>query len=69
MLSVLCADLRDAVVLQLDDSGHSHLHAPKHRHHLQDLIVKGRSAEDLDDKESVSGGTDDPPFPLSVTEL
>ena len=39
--------LCDAVVLQVDDSGHGHLHAAEHRHHLQLLIVKRRSAEVL----------------------
>lgn len=39
--------LSDAVVLQVDDSGHGHLHAAKHSHHFQDLIIKGRSGEGL----------------------
>ncbi|TNN79067.1 hypothetical protein EYF80_010746 [Liparis tanakae] len=38
------AHLCDAVVLQLDDPGHSHLHAPEHGYHLQDLIVLCRSS-------------------------
>lgn len=29
-----------AVVLQFDDSGNSHLHAAKHCHHLQDLVIE-----------------------------
>lgn len=29
-----------AVVLQFDDSGHCHLHTPKHSHNFQDLIIK-----------------------------
>lgn len=39
--------LSDAVVLQVDDSGHGHLHAAKNGHHLQDLIIEGRSCEGL----------------------
>lgn len=43
----VAAHLGYAMMLQLDDSGYGHLHAPEHGHHLQDLIVKRRSAEDL----------------------
>lgn len=42
-LSHLC----NAVMLQLDDSGHSHLHAPEDGHHFQDLVVERRGTEDL----------------------
>lgn len=43
----VCSHLSYAVVLQLDDSGHSHLHTSKHGHHFEDLIVKRWGAEDL----------------------
>lgn len=39
--------LCDAVVLQVDDSGHGHLHAAEHGYHFQDLIIEGRSCEGL----------------------
>lgn len=39
--------LCNAVVLQVDDSGHGHLHAAKHRHHLQLLIIERRRAKVL----------------------
>lgn len=44
--------LSDAVVLQVDDSGHGHLHAAKNGHHLQDLVIKGRSCEGLTETQS-----------------
>jgi len=43
--------LGDAVVLQVDDPGHGHLHAAEHRHHLQLLVVERRSAEVLNTEE------------------
>lgn len=36
----LSSDLCDAVMLQVDDSRHGHLHAAEHSHHLQLLIIK-----------------------------
>lgn len=39
--------LCNAVVLQVDDSGHGHLHAAEHCHHLQFLIIKRWSAKVL----------------------
>lgn len=46
--------LSDAVVLQVDDSGHGHLHAAKNGHHLQDLVIKGRSCEGLTETHRVT---------------
>lgn len=43
----MCSHLCYAVVLQLNDSGHSHLHTPKHSYNFQDLIIKRRGTEDL----------------------
>lgn len=40
--------LCNAMVLQVYDSGHGHLHAAEHRHHLQLLIIKRRSSKVLE---------------------
>lgn len=40
--------LCNAMVLQVYDSGHGHLHAAEHRHHLQLLIIKRWSAKVLE---------------------
>lgn len=42
------------MVLQVDNSGHGHLHAAEHRHHLQDLIVKRRRREGLTDRRTIT---------------
>lgn len=34
-------------MLQLNDSGHCHLHAPEHSNNLQDLIIERWGTEDL----------------------
>ena len=40
ILFSLYSHLCYAVVLQFNDSGHSHLHAPKDSHNFKDLIIK-----------------------------
>lgn len=44
---MLFSHLCYAMVLQFNDSGHSHLHAPKHSYNFQDLIIKWWGTKDL----------------------